>query len=81
MILTVHQLLFLILDAGVVFGLSKPLSNGRSVTPGISMVALSFYAKLQGSTVVGFDIESTQPRSNVLEKSVARRLKWVQGNV
>lgn len=45
------------------------------------MVALSFYAKLQGSTVVGFDIESTQPRSNVLEKSVARRLKWVQGNV
>lgn len=22
-----------------------------------------------------------QPRSNVLEKSVARRLKWVQGNV
>lgn len=48
---------------------------------GRGLWAIEAAKQWQGSTVVGFDIESTQPRSNVLEKSVSRRLKWVQGNL
>ncbi|OAX42488.1 hypothetical protein K503DRAFT_347343 [Rhizopogon vinicolor AM-OR11-026] len=48
---------------------------------GRGLWAIEAARQWQGSTVVGFDIEPMQPRFNVLEKSVSRRLKWVQGNV
>lgn len=48
---------------------------------GRGLWAIEAAKQWQGSTVVGFDIEHTQPRFNVLEKSVSRRLRWVQGNL
>lgn len=48
---------------------------------GRGLWAIEAAKQWQGSTVVGFDIERTQPRSDVLEKSVSRRLRWVQGNL
>lgn len=48
---------------------------------GRGLWAIEAAKQWQGSTVVGFDIERTQPRLNVLAKSVSRRLKWVQGNL
>ncbi|KAG0706757.1 hypothetical protein DFH29DRAFT_116977 [Suillus ampliporus] len=48
---------------------------------GRGLWAIEAARQWQGSTIVGFDIESRQPRSNVLEKSVSRRLRWVQGNL
>ncbi|KAF8440421.1 hypothetical protein L210DRAFT_3479880 [Boletus edulis BED1] len=35
----------------------------------------------QGSTVVGFDVQSVQPKLSILDKNLARRLKWVHGNL
>ena len=35
----------------------------------------------QGSTIVGFDVQPVQPKLGILDKSLARRLKWVHGNL
>ena len=35
----------------------------------------------QGSTIVGFDAQPVQPKLSILDKSLARRLKWVHGNL
>ena len=38
-------------------------------------------SKFQGSTIVGFDVNPVQPKLSMLDKSLARRLKWVHGNL
>lgn len=48
---------------------------------GRGLWAIEIAKQWQGSRVVGFDIERMQPPLDVLEKSVSRRLKWVQGNL
>ncbi|KAH7913582.1 hypothetical protein BJ138DRAFT_1145796 [Hygrophoropsis aurantiaca] len=48
---------------------------------GRGLWAIEAARRWQGSTVVGFDIEALQPKWNILEKSVSRRIRWVQGNV
>ncbi|KAG1905449.1 uncharacterized protein F5891DRAFT_1009359 [Suillus fuscotomentosus] len=48
---------------------------------GRGLWAIEAAKQWQGSIVVGFDIERMQPGFNVLEKSVSRRLRWVQGNL
>ncbi|KAH7884447.1 hypothetical protein F5I97DRAFT_1937885 [Phlebopus sp. FC_14] len=35
----------------------------------------------QGSVVVGFDVEKVQPKFHLLDRGIARRLKWVHGNL
>ena len=46
------------------------------------MLAVHLHSvSFQGSTIVGFDVQAVQPKLNLLEKSLARRLRWVQGNL
>ncbi|KAH7924284.1 hypothetical protein BV22DRAFT_1091159 [Leucogyrophana mollusca] len=48
---------------------------------GRGLWAIEAARRWQGSTVVGFDIQASQPKWNILEKNLAKRIKWVQGNL
>jgi hypothetical protein len=49
----------------------------------LSILEISFLIHPQSSTIFGFDIQDIQPRPCVLNlhKDLARRIKWVHGNL
>ncbi|KAG9314984.1 hypothetical protein JVU11DRAFT_4093 [Chiua virens] len=48
---------------------------------GRGLWAIEAARQWQGSTVVGFDVQSVQPKLRILDKNLSRRLKWVHGNL